>query len=286
MVSRFTDLERRTLIVQFIAVEPLIFYSTSDGTDLVQDLLRSQLARPDTDIFGQGGSLTIDELGEFLTFEPTDTQNRALHLPIEHLAYCGALRRMRHDPTDQRDPDQIHRREFENVDLANRYAQYITGPPIFVAVFHGFDNALCYTFVTQSSDDACILVMKLMRAFKLHEQQGQMNQGFSSLPSLHNSGRSPSPVGVRQGSPLLRSSPAFFADNRQILSSPILQQRSNAYMQDPRQDELVQRLLANPNLQLVNQATPYTSQRIDDIPIMVSHSRCTFFYFPLLVKTI
>jgi hypothetical protein len=270
MVSRFTDLERKTLLVQFIAVEPLTFYSTSDGTDLVQDLLRSQLARSDAEIFGQEGSLTIDELGEFFKFEPTDAKNRTLHLPIEHLAYCGALRRMRYDPTDQRDLEHIHRREFENVDLANRFAHYIIGPPIFVAVFHGFDNALCYTFVTQSADDACLLVMKLMRAFKLHEQQGQINQGFSSFPPLHNSGRSPSPVGVRQGSPLRQSSPAFFTDNRQILSSPILQQTPNTYIQDPRQDELVQRLLANPNLQLVNQPSPFVSQRIDNIPIMVS----------------
>jgi hypothetical protein len=285
MVSRFTDLERRTLIVQFIAVEPLIFYSTSDGTDLVQDLLRSQLARPDTDIFGQGGSLTIDELGEFLTFEPTDTQNRALHLPIEHLAYCGALRRMRHDPTDQRDPDQIHRREFENVDLANRFAHHITGPPIFVAVFHGFDSALCYTFVTQSADDACLLVMKLMRAFKLHEQQqGQTNQGFSSFPPLH-SRRSPSPVGTGQRNSLVQPSQTFSSDNRQFLSSPRVQQNQNTYIQDPRHDELIQRLLSNSNLQLVNQPGSFMSQRIDDIPIlsasphMVSHYDMLFLIF-------
>ncbi|CAF0854997.1 unnamed protein product [Adineta steineri] len=280
MVSRFVDLERRTLLVQFIAVEPLTFYSTSDGTDLVQDILHSQLTRSEEDIFGQEGSLTIDELGEFLTFEPTDTKNRTLHLPIEHLAYCGALRRMRRDLSDQRDPDQIYRREFENVDLANRFAQYIVGPPIFVSVFHGFDNALCYTFVTQSADDACLLVMKLMRAFKLHEQQmeqqGQINQGSPSFPLLHGRAGSLSPNEIKQGSPVVQTSQAFVSDNRHFLPSPganhIQNTITNSYIQDPRQDELIQQLLANPNLQLVSPLTPFTSQRINDIPVITASS--------------
>ncbi|CAF1470444.1 unnamed protein product [Rotaria magnacalcarata] len=280
MVSRFTDLERKTILVQFIAVEPLTFYTTSDGTDLVQDTLRLHLSRQDADILGQEGSLSIDEQGEFLTFEPLDTKNRTLHLPTEHLAYCGALRRMRPDTSDQRDLDQIHRREFENVDLANRFAHYIVGPPIFATVFHGFDNALCYIFVTQSADDACLLVMKLMRAFKLHEQklqqQGQINQGHSSLHPFSSGGGSPLPVDIKRDSPLLQSSQGFLNDNRQSLSSPFVHQAPtttiNSYNNDPRQDEIIQRLLANPNLELVSQPTPFYSQRISDIPIMSTPS--------------
>ena len=203
--------------------------------------------------FGQEGTLSVDDHGEFLAFDPADTKNRALHLPIEHLAYCGALRRMRQDSSDQRNPDQIHRREFENVDLANRFAHYIIGPPIFVAVFHGFDNALCYTFVTQSADDACLVVMKLMRAFKLHEQQqGQANQGYSSFPPTADVSRAPSPFGIKQASPLRQSAQANFVDHRQNLSTPTHLQQSHSYTQDFQQDELIQRLLANPNLQLVN----------------------------------
>ncbi|CAF0774180.1 unnamed protein product [Rotaria sp. Silwood1] len=276
MVSRFSDLERKTLLVQFIAVEPLTFYSTSDGTDLVQDILRVHLARSDADIFGQEGSLSIDELGEFLTFEPIDTKNRTLHLPIEHLAYCGALRRMRREFFDPREPEQIHRREFENVDLANRFAQFIIGPPIFATVFHGFDNALCYIFVTQSADDSCFLVMKLMRAFKLHEQQleqrGQINQAYPSFSPLHSGCRSPLPVEIKRESPLLQTSHGFFTDNRQTLSYPLVQRVPsapiNSCVQDPRQDEVIQRLLSNPNFEVVNQPTPFMSQRIDDIPII------------------
>ncbi|UJR33974.1 hypothetical protein I4U23_021390 [Adineta vaga] len=268
MVSRFLDLERKTLLVQFVAVEPLKFYSTSDGTDLVQDLLRSQLTRSDTDIFGQDGALSIDDQGEFLTFEPTDTKNRTLHLPIEHLAYCGALRRMVRDDSDHRNPDQIQRREFENVDLANRFAQYIVGPPIFVAVFHGFDHALCYIFLTQSADDSCLLVMKLMRAFKLHEQQleqqGQINQGSPSFPLLHGSGRSSSSIDNQRNSPVVQITQPFTSDNRQI-SSP---SNTNSYIQDPNQDELVRRLLANPNLQLVS--PPFASLRLNDMPMTSS----------------
>ncbi|CAF5160504.1 unnamed protein product, partial [Rotaria sp. Silwood1] len=39
-------------------------------------------------------------------------------------------------------------------------------------------------------------------------------------------------------------------------------------VQDPRQDEVIQRLLSNPNFEVVNQPTPFMSQRIDDIPII------------------
>ena len=285
MASRLMDMERKTLLVQFIAVEPLAFYATADGTDLVQDILRSRLARSDADIFGQEGSLTIDDHGEFLLFEPTDLKNRTFHLPIEHLAYCGALRRLRHDPNEQqqRDPNNIFRREFENVDLANRFPHLIIGPPIFVAVFHGFENAMSYTFITQSSEDACLLVMKLMRAFKMYEQkfehQGQTNQGFSPYPSRHD-GRSPSPIGIRQASPLTNQAQPFLTDNRQIGSStdfisPI-HSTVHSYNQDPRRDELIQRILANPNLQLVNEPPSFVSQNINDIPVLSSQ--------PMLVR--
>ncbi|CAF1153945.1 unnamed protein product [Adineta steineri] len=287
MASRYMDLERRTLLVQFIAVEPLTFYATSDGTDLVQDILRSKLARADADIIGQEGSLSIDDNGEFLTFEPTDTKNRTLHLPIEHLAYCGALRRMKRDPSDQRNPDQILRRDFENVDLANRYAQHIIGPPIFVSVFHGFDNALCYIFITQSSDDACLSVMKLMRAFKYFEQQqleqqGQIDQGCSPSVPINNGG-SPSSTVIKKGSPLHQLSQISFTDNKQVLLSPACIQIPHTtptmYTQDPYQDDLVQRLLSNPNLQVVNQ--PYSSsaqifnQHIDGLPFLSGPSPST-----------
>ena len=276
MASRLMDLERRTLLVQFIAVAPLTFYATSDGTDLVQNILHSQLARPEADIFGQEGSLAVDDNGEFLTFEPTDTKNRTLHLPIEHLAYSGALRRMRYDPSDQRNPDQIQKREFENVDLANRYAHYIVGPPIFVAVFHGFDNALCYTFITQSADDACLLVMKIMRAFRQYEQQleeqGQANQGPSPHTPVH-SGRSPSVVEGAHGIlPLHHSSQALSVDNRQIFSPPTLLHQPNMYAQNLCQDDLVQQLLCNPNFQIVNQSysssAPLIAQHIDGLPML------------------
>ncbi|CAF3224589.1 unnamed protein product [Rotaria sp. Silwood2] len=274
MAARFMELERRTLIVQFVGVQPLAFYATSDGTDLVQDILRNQLARSNTNIFGQEGSLSINDNGEFLTFEPADTKNRTLHLPIEHLAYCGALRRMRRDPGDQRNPDQILRREFENVDLANRYAQYIIGPPIFVAVFHGFDNALCYTFITQNADDACLAVTKLMRAFRQCEQQleeqGQANQGFPSPVSI-SCVEAPSPVVIAQGCPVYESP--------QIASPACIQlpkKVTNMYVQDPCQDSFIQNLLCNPNFQIINQpcssSAPAITQCVDNLPIISTSS--------------
>jgi hypothetical protein len=45
-------------------------------------------------------------------------------------------------------------------------------------------------------------------------------------------------------------------------------------IQDPCQDELVQRLLCNPNLQVINQpyssAVPIVTQRFDSLPIISS----------------
>ncbi|CAF1524615.1 unnamed protein product [Rotaria sp. Silwood1] len=284
MAARFWELERRTLIVQYVGVQPLQFYATSDGTDLVQDILRKQLARSNANIFGQEGSLSINDNGEFLTFEPTDTQNRTLHLPIEHLAFCGALRRMRREPSDQRNPDQIIQREFENVDLANRYAQYIIGPPILVAIFHGFDNALCYTFITQSADDACLSVMKLMRAFRQYEQQqeeqGQINQGLP-LPVALNCVEVPSPVVVAQGCPVY--------ETPQIASSTCIQlpkKVTNMYVQNPCQDDFVQNLLCNPNFQIINQpcssSTPVITQCVDRLPIISAPVSSTQQYLPVV----
>ena len=249
------EFERRTLLVQFISVQPLSFYSTADGTDLVQDILRSQFSRAEKDLLGQEGSISLDDQGEFLSFEPTDTKNRTLHLPIEHLAYAGALRRMRRDSSDQRNPDQILRRDFENVDLANRYAQHIIGPPIFVGVFHGFDKALCYTFVTQSADDACLLVMKLMRAFKSleekldeqgREREEEQRQGLPSPVSPHQAlfvNAADQGGAIHAASPFLHSPYPSSSSNSMF--------RSNA----PHDDLLQQLLHSNPNLQVVQQ--PY-----------------------------
>ena len=260
MASRAIEFERRTLLVQFLSVQPLTFFSTSDGTDLVQDILRKQLLRSDGDILGQEGSISLDEQGEFLSFEPTDTKNRTLHLPVEHLAYAGALRRMRPDPSDQRNPDQIYRRDFENVDLANRYAQYIIGPPIFVAVFHGFDKALCYTFVTQSADDACLLVMKLMRAFKyleekLEEEGREEHQG---LPSASPSNRFALPSAVSSAPLFVNEQRAMIQSANSFPHSPYPSSSSNMFRaQQGPHDDLLQQLLANPNLHVVQQ--PYHS---------------------------
>lgn len=280
MTSRYMDLERRTLLVQFIAVDPLTFFATSDGTDLVQDILKAKLARADADIIGQEGSLSINDNAEFLTFEPTDTKNRTLHLPVEHLAYCGALRRMRRDTADQRNPDQIIQRDFENVDLANRYAHRIIGPPVFVAVFHGFDNALCYTFITQSADDACLLVLKLMRAFNHCEQQqldkqGQAAQGLAQATIA--CAESPSTTIITQGAHLSQPAQTMFVGNKQILSAPNCIRSPNTgatvCLQEPCHDDLIQRLLSNPNLQIVNQPygpTPVIANRINATSILAA----------------
>lgn len=296
MVSRFMELERKTILVQFISVDPLTFYATSDGTDLVQDILRSKLSRSDKDIFGQEGSLSIDDNGQFLIFEPNDTKNRTLNLPIEHLAYCGALRRMRRDQNDHRNPDQIIKRDFENVDLANRYAHHIIGPPIFVACFHGFDRALCYTFITQNADDACLLVMKLIRTFRQYEQQqleqqGQQHQGLPLHTSIID-GRSSSSNVITHGNPLHQSSQSLFVDHQQNLSSSTCLQMpptttTNMFIQNPSQDDFIQKLLSNPNLQIVNQSyyppTPIITQHTGSLPIISAPPSSTV-YFNFSIK--
>lgn len=171
------EFARQQLIVHFIGLEPIEFDSNRDGIDLVQNLLIKQLVRSDKDILGQDGTLSIDDQQQFLSFKARDTRNRSFNVPIEYLAFCSAVRRMKmKSPADQREADFIERRHFENLHLANRYAHLIQGPPIFVAVFHGFDRSLCYTFVTQSSDDACLLVTRLMRAFKSIEAKSETQQ--------------------------------------------------------------------------------------------------------------
>ncbi|CAF1013342.1 unnamed protein product [Didymodactylos carnosus] len=277
---KLNDLERSSILVQYISTEAIEFYPTADGTDLVQDILRRQLPRNEDNIYGADGSASVEN-DEFFNFYPVDSKQRSIHLPVEHLAYCGALRRMKRDDGGDRENsrDNLVQREFENVDLANRYPYLITGPPIFVAIFHGFDNALCYTFLTQSADDARLLVMKLMRAFhsfenrlqqRMFASQGQQQTGLDH--HLHPSSRNVSPFQDRS----FAGDPRQQNQQRQFFSSsPINTGGANNFQSIPHyggqqyntdNDALIQRLLQNPNVQVIN--SPFTSNRIDDIPVL------------------
>ena len=85
-----------------------------------------------------------------------------LKLPIELLAYCGALRQL--------PPEKIRSREFETLDkspLVNSLNDEIN-PPLFVTIFRSLEseNTLyCYSFVLRRDEEAMELVKVVMEIY-------------------------------------------------------------------------------------------------------------------------
>ncbi|CAF1512282.1 unnamed protein product, partial [Didymodactylos carnosus] len=158
------------------------------------------------------------------------------------------------------------------------YPQLVIGPPVFVAIFFGFDNALCYTFLTQNTEDARLLVMKLMRAYNTlearpHVSQGQQQTNLDHHHHHHQSSPpniSPSQGGLFGAVPQQKNQQQPFFSSPSINTSggsnsqPIMFRSGQQYNMD--NDAIIQRLLQNPNVQMMN--PPFTSHLIDDIPVL------------------
>ena len=95
-----------------------------------------------------------------------------IRLPIDMLAYCGALRQLPYEC--------ITTREFETLDKSPRTK---TDPPLFVTIFRNvdMDNTLyCYSFVVHKDEEAMELVKLVMDIYyelvRLEEEQFQQQQ--------------------------------------------------------------------------------------------------------------
>lgn len=128
-----------------------------NGSDVIQVPLKRTILR--TNGLGKEVELTVthDSLQASGPQAP-----RLLKLPIELLAYCGALRQL--------PPEKIRTREFETLDkspLVNSLNDEIN-PPLFVTIFRSLEseNTLyCYSFVLRRDEEAMELVKVVMEIY-------------------------------------------------------------------------------------------------------------------------
>lgn len=127
------------------------------GSDVIQVPLKRTIMR--TNGYGRECLLSVTNDSLEVAFTKTDKSNSNLKLPIELLAYCGALRQLPNG--------QIRTREFETLDKfpANNDE---ASPPLFVTIFRSLDNEntlYCHSFVIKQDDDAMELVKLVMEMY-------------------------------------------------------------------------------------------------------------------------
>ena len=111
-----------------------------NGSDVIQVPLKRTILR--TNGAGKEVELTMSNDSLIVKFLNADqTATNRLVLPVDMLAYCGALRQL--------SPDKIRNREFETLDKSPPDSSKLD-PPLFVTIFRSLEteNTLyCHSFV-------------------------------------------------------------------------------------------------------------------------------------------
>jgi hypothetical protein len=131
-----------------------------NGSDAVQVPLKRTILRTDgvgdeVDLFVTDDGLCVN----FIQKESDDARQKTLSLPIESLAYCGALKQL---PTER-----VQDREFETLDKIPNGSK-LDDPPLFVSIFRSIDNKntlLCHSFVIRKDVEAMELVQNVMETY-------------------------------------------------------------------------------------------------------------------------
>lgn len=139
-----------------------------NGSDAVQVPLKRTILR--TDGHGEEVDLYVADQCLNINFHH---QKRLLNLPIDSLAYCGALRQL---PSDQ-----VNEREFETLDKIPQ-AKIDEDPPLFVTIFRNIENEntlLCHSFVLRKDTEAMDLVKLVMESYYDILKQFEFNRELS-----------------------------------------------------------------------------------------------------------
>ena len=112
-----------------------------NGSDVIQVPLKRTILR--TNGAGKEVELTMSTDSLIVKFlnSPGDSTTNRLVLPVDMLAYCGALRQLA--------PEKIRNREFETLDKSPPDSSKLD-PPLFVTIFRSLEteNTLyCHSFV-------------------------------------------------------------------------------------------------------------------------------------------
>ena len=199
MSNQETDKNIMTRMIQqpfkaiYLGSEPMgELLEGENGSDAIQVPLRRIILR--TDFSGKEVELSVSNNSLTFTFSQqvngtNNSSDSTVPLPIELLAYCGALRQLAHD--------RVETREFETLDKAPTMQEQdalgmAVQPPLFVTIFRCIESEnmlFCHAFVLRHDEDAMELVRLVMEVYynlvKLSSEEdqdeGQNNQVFVQL---------------------------------------------------------------------------------------------------------
>jgi hypothetical protein len=132
-----------------------------NGSDAVQVPLRRMILR--TGFNGQEVGIKLTDSALVFNSINTDTaDSESINLPIDYLAYCGALKQI--------PQDRIEEREFETLDKYPSIDENDSSipPPLFVTIFRCTENdnmLFCHAFVLKKDDEAMDLVKSVMSVY-------------------------------------------------------------------------------------------------------------------------
>lgn len=164
-----------------------------NGSDAIQTPLRRIILR--TSFTGQKVNLKVTENALNFMYQSSAQQQEdsstQVNLPIELLAYCGALRQLAHE--------NIVSREFETLDKAPQSTyddETGSRPPLFVTIFRCIESEnmlFCHAFVLHKDEDAMELVRLVMEVYynlvKMSEEEDElvtMNNSNNTTTTLNN----------------------------------------------------------------------------------------------------
>lgn len=154
-----------------------------NGSDAVQVPLKRTILRTngigeEVDLIITDDSLYINHLkpNNNISNSNDNIKGKLLQLPIETLAYCGALKQLQ--------PENVNDREFETLDKTPANSKTAGDPPLFVTIFRSLEKEntlLCHSFVIRKDAEAMELVKNVMQVYyNIIEQLEQTEALFNS----------------------------------------------------------------------------------------------------------
>jgi hypothetical protein len=195
MSTQDTDTSR--FKAMYLGSEPMgELLEGENGSDAIQVPLRRIILR--TNFSGREAELKVTSTSltfEYIKHQSKDTDS-LINLPIELLAYCGALRQLPHDKVVSREFETLDKapmdEEDEKTTNSNGGRRYM--PPLFVTIFRSIESEnmlFCHAFVLSRDDDAMELVKLVMEVYyslvKMSEDaENEASADFNNDDSVTN----------------------------------------------------------------------------------------------------
>lgn len=158
-----------TVKAMYLGSEPMgELLEGENGSDVIQVPLKRTILR--TNSIGKEVDLSVGSDALLVNF--LRNESAPMKLPIELLAYCGALRQL--------PPTHIISREFETLDKSPPMPADSSSPPLFVTIFRCLEseNTLyCHSFVIRKDEEAMELVKLVM---EMYYNYVRMNESINS----------------------------------------------------------------------------------------------------------